>query len=92
MKRQALAAALLIAGASSARAEPATVYFPSNDGQTELVGYLFAPATPGPHPAVVMLHGRGGPYSANDNGDCTRVAKGVDSDCNASTLSKRHVA
>jgi dienelactone hydrolase len=93
MKRQALAAALLIAGAATAaRAEPATVYFRSDDGQTQLVGYLFAPATPGPHPAVVMLHGRAGPYSANDNADCTRVAKGVDSDCNASTLSKRHVA
>jgi carboxymethylenebutenolidase len=92
MNRQALAAALLIAGAAAARAEPATVYFPSDDGQTQLVGYLFAPATPGPHPAVVMLHGRAGPYSSNDNADCTRVARGVDSNCNASTLSKRHVA
>ena len=88
----AIAAAFLIAGAAAARAEPATVYFPSDDGQTQLVGYLFAPATPGPHPAVVMLHGRAGPYSSNDNGDCTLVAKGVDSDCDAWTLSKRHKA
>jgi hypothetical protein len=30
---------------ADARAEPATVYFASADGRTELVGYLFAPAT-----------------------------------------------
>jgi carboxymethylenebutenolidase len=85
----AIATALLV---TAARAEPATVYFPSNDGQTQLVGYLFSPMTPGPHPAVVMLHGRAGPYSSNDNEDCTLVARGVDSDCDASTLSKRHRA
>lgn len=85
-------AALLIGAATSAHAEPATVYFPSADGQTRLVGYLFAPSTPGPHPAVVMLHGRAGPYSLNDNEDCTLVAKGFASNCNASTLSKRHAA
>ena len=39
-----------------------------------------------------MLHGRVGPYSTNVNDDCTLVAKGVQSDCNASTLSKRHEA
>ncbi|MEO6840259.1 MAG: dienelactone hydrolase family protein [Bradyrhizobium sp.] len=89
--RNIIAAALLIT-ATAARAEPATVYFPSNDGTTQLVGYLFTPTTPGPHPAVVMLHGRSGPYSKNDNEDCTLVAKGTDSDCNASTLSKRHMA
>ena len=38
----------------------------------------------------MLLHGRGGPYSANDNASCTRVARGVSSPCNASTLSKRH--
>jgi carboxymethylenebutenolidase len=37
-----------------------------------------------------MLHGRAGPYSANDNADCTLVARGVASPCNADTLSKRH--
>jgi dienelactone hydrolase len=88
----AIAALLLALAATPARAEPAAVYFPSADGKTELVGYLFAPSTPGPHPAVVMLHGRAGPYSTNYNYDCTRVAKGVRSDCNASTLSKRHMA
>lgn len=40
-----------------------TIKFPSRDGKTELTGYLFTPATPGPHPAVVMLHGRAGTYS-----------------------------
>jgi dienelactone hydrolase len=89
----AIATAFLIAGAATAaRATPATVYFPSADGHTQLVGYLFAPATPGPHPAVVMLHGRAGPYSANFNKDCTLVARDIDSNCNASTLSKRHQA
>jgi len=85
----AVAPALLFA---AAHAEPATVYFPSADGQTELVGNLSAPSTPEPQPAVVMLHGRAGPYSRNHNEDCSLVAKGVRSDCNASTLSKRHVA
>jgi dienelactone hydrolase len=56
-----------------------TVHFRSGDGQTDLIGYLFLPSGPGPHAAVVMLHGRGGPYSS--------LAKGV---YNADTLSERH--
>src|SRR5665213_2971234 len=94
MKWQVLAAvallsiALLIA--SPAFADPTTVYFPSADGKTQLVGYLFAPTTPGPHPAVVMLHGRAGPYSLNNNKGCTLVAEGTVSACNAAMLSKRH--
>ena len=56
-----------------------TVHFQSEDHTTKLVGYLFEPSGPGPHPAVVMLHGRGGPYSS--------LAKGV---YTAATLSKRH--
>ena len=75
-----------------AQAQPATVYFSSGDGTTQLVGYLFAPPASGPHPAVVMLHGRAGPYSANINEDCTLVARDVSSPCNASSLSKRHDA
>jgi dienelactone hydrolase len=78
--------------AADARAEPQTVYFASADGRTQLVGYLFAPQTAGPHPAVVMLHGRGGPYSSDVNEACTLVAKDNSSPCNASSLSKRHVA
>ena len=63
----------------SCAAEIKTVHFPSEDHQTKLVGYLFEPSGPGPHAAVVMLHGRAGPYSS--------LAKGVYS---AATLSKRH--
>lgn len=75
---------------SAAAAAPETVYFKSADGQTKIVGYLFKPASRGPHPAVVMLHGRGGPYSANNKAGCTLVARAAPSPCNAATLSKRH--
>jgi carboxymethylenebutenolidase len=89
-----LAAALPLLAASIANAEsdmaaPETVYFESADG-TEIVGYLFKPRVAGAHGAVVMLHGRAGPYSANVNADCTFVARDVASPCNAATLSKRH--
>jgi dienelactone hydrolase len=76
--------------AFAAHAAPSTVYFPSRDGTTEVVGYLFEPSTPGRHPAIVMLHGRAGPYSSNVNANCTDVGRGKSSPCNASTLSKRH--
>ncbi len=55
------------------------VHFESADHQAKLVGYLFAPSGGGRHAAVVMLHGRAGPYSS--------LAKGV---YNETTLSKRH--
>ena len=71
--------------------EPRTTHFPSADGHTELVGYVFEPAGPGPHPAIVMLHGRAGPYSSDVNAGCTRVAPGHESPCNAATLSRRHL-
>ena len=58
-------------------AAPDTVFFPSADGATEIVAYVFKPQTRGPHPAIVMLHGRGGPYSANVNKDCTLVCAPV---------------
>lgn len=86
--RLALAGLLLAAAAHAAT--PKTVYFPSADGKTELVGYLFLPDAAGAHPAVVMLHGRSGPYSSNVNGGCTTVARGTPSACGASTLSRRH--
>ena len=43
---------------------PETVHFPSLDGRTKLVGYLFKPLRriAGPPPAKVVLHGRAGPY------------------------------
>lgn len=65
-------------------------HFPSADGATELVGYVFEPGGPGPHPAIVLLHGRAGPYSSSVNAGCTLVAPGHESACNAATLSKRH--
>lgn len=83
-----LAASLL--SVAAAHAAPQTVYFRSGDGRTALTGYVFQPSTPGPWPAVVMLHGRGGPYSSNNNADCTFVSAGTASPCNANTLSKRH--
>ena len=77
--------------ATPAFAAPDTVFFPSADGSTEIVAYLFKPPTRGPHPAVVMLHGRGGPYSANVNEGCTLVSRASPSACSASGLSKRHM-
>jgi dienelactone hydrolase len=61
---------------------PATVSFPSLDGRTTLVGYLFKPRSnrSGKSPAIVLLHGRAGPYSSLANGNYS-----------AATLSKRHM-
>lgn len=47
---------------------PETVKFQSLDGRTGLVAYLFVPNGEGPHPAIVMLHGRGGSYSSLKRG------------------------
>jgi dienelactone hydrolase len=97
MARREFFAAIMMACAgnlvaAAAVAEPETVYFASADGRTQLVGYLFLPPGAGPYPAVVMLHGRAGPYSSNVNQGCTLVARDNRSPCNASTLSKRHAA
>src|SRR6185312_13885606 len=61
---------------------PDTVRFPSRDGRTNLVGYLFRPRArrPGPAPAMVHLHGRRGPYSI--------LARGR---YDATTLTERHL-
>ena len=86
--------ASLLGGPAARAAAPQTVYFPSADGTTELVGYLYAPqdgsASGTKHPAVVMLHGRAGPYSSNVHAGCTTVARGVESPCGAETLTMRH--
>ena len=58
---------------------PETVHFPTANGSVKLVGYLFEPAGGGPHPAIVVLHGRAGPYSSAAHGRY-----------DATTLSKRH--
>jgi dienelactone hydrolase len=74
-----LALVLAAASAAGAASAPETVHFPSEDGTTSLVGYLFTPAASGPHPALVLLHGRSGPYSSSAHGVYT-----------AATLSGRH--
>ena len=73
--------ALAITAAPDAQAQT-RVTFPSADGKTTLVGYLFQPAAhQGRAPAVVMMHGRAGAYSSRANGTY-----------DAATLSKRHRA
>jgi carboxymethylenebutenolidase len=67
------------ADAAAQSADPARVTFASMDGRTKLVGYVFTPGKAGRAPAVVMMHGRAGPYSIEANGRY-----------DASTLSERH--
>lgn len=64
---------------AAAQVTPKTVHFMSDDGKTRLTGYLWLPQGRGPHPAVVMMHGRHGAYSS--------LAHGV---YDAHTLTKRH--
>jgi dienelactone hydrolase len=71
--------ALLAAVSIASSKAPETVHFPAANGSVKLVGYLFAPTGNGPHPAIVMLHGRAGPYSSAAHGRF-----------DATTLSKRH--
>lgn len=65
---------------ASPRSVPETVHFPTANGSVMLVGFLFTPSGNGPHPAIVMLHGRAGPYSSLAHGRY-----------DATTLSKRHM-
>ena len=74
-------AAILIAASAPVSGAVETAHFSSDDSKTELTGYLWKPQGTGPFPAIVMLHGRAGPYSV--------TAKGV---YDASTLSQRHQA
>jgi dienelactone hydrolase len=76
----AVAFVSLASGVASAETLPIAVRFPSVDG-TVLTGYLFLPAGGSRRktPAVVMMHGRAGPYSSAANGRY-----------DASTLSRRH--
>jgi dienelactone hydrolase len=62
-------------------APPERVTFPSADGRTTLVGYLYKPRDIGNSrvPAVVMMHGRAGAYSSLADGRY-----------DADTLSQRH--
>src|SRR5262245_14790512 len=83
-----LAATVMLSTSGSVRGQaqsmlPVTVQFPSADGTTTLTGFVYTPKDKRAEraPAVVMMHGRAGPYSINvkDRGPY-----------NASTLSKRH--
>jgi dienelactone hydrolase len=72
--------ALMLAALPGPTLAQERVTFPSADGKTTLVGYVFMPAAPSASmPAVVMMHGRAGAYSS--------AAKGR---YDASTLSQRH--
>jgi carboxymethylenebutenolidase len=77
----ALTAAVALGVGAGAAEMPEPVTFPSADGRTRLVGYLFKPdRMRAPKvPAVVLMHGRSGAYSS-----------GADGVYNASTLSRRH--
>lgn len=75
----AIGVALTLLAFDAAHAlNPETVQFRSEDGKTTLTAYLYLPDSPGPHPAVVALHGRGGLYS-------TRASR-----YDADALSPRH--
>lgn len=82
-----LSGALIVAAAPVAQAkshhevDAARVTFPSADGQTTLVGYLFLPDHAGRAPAIVLMHGRSGAYASSAHGDYS-----------ADTLRKRDVA
>lgn len=77
------AAGLTIPCRAQAQGLPQRVNFPSADGRTTLVGYVFGSPRrqQGASPAIVMMHGRAGAYSS--------LARGV---YDAGTLSKRHRA
>ena len=81
MLAPAAAAALAQDPPSDDGALPERVTFPSADGRTTLVGYLYRPRDAGTArvPAVVMMHGRGGAYSS--------LAAGR---YDAATISQRH--
>lgn len=88
-------AALILPDAAMAQDAPMppaqTVRFPSSDGKTTLTGYLYDPFGAGPHPAIILLHGRAGLYSAHVNTTCTQIGPAIPSPCDASTLSARHL-
>ena len=81
LPRLLAALGVLVLASAAEAAAPEAIRFPSADGTTTLVGYLFRPEGAGPHPAVVMLHGRSGAYSS--------LARGV---YTAATLSGRHAS
>src|SRR5258708_1251926 len=70
----ALLAVSTICGSAAAQQK---VQFPALDGSdgaaaTEPSGYLFRPNGPGPHPAIVFMHGCGGLFSRTTNAILSR--------------------
>ncbi len=66
MTRNLITVLLVLVAVMHARAEPIQVAVPTADVSSSLaplLASLFEPATPGPHPAVVMLHGCSGAYA-----------------------------
>src|SRR5271169_2869495 len=64
LRALAFVAAFALLGISSASADPDAVTFPGAEGVT-LRGFLYAPSTPGPHRAIVALHGCAGLTGSN---------------------------
>lgn len=58
----------LLALAPAHALTPEAVQFDSHDGKTKLTAYVYKPDAPGPHPAIVALHGRTGLYSSRGRG------------------------
>ncbi len=56
---------------------PKEVSFLSADGRTMLRGFVFTPSVPGPWPAVVMMHGRSGPFSNLARGNYSGATLGM---------------
>ena len=70
-------ALLAVSMACGGAAAQQKVQFPAVDGRdgaaaTELAGYLFHPNGPGPHPAIVFMHGCGGLFSRTTNAIVSR--------------------
>ncbi len=70
-------ALLAVSMACGGAAAQQKVQFPAVDGRdgaaaTELAGYLFHPNGPGPHPAIVFMHGCGGLFSRTTNAILSR--------------------
>ncbi len=64
----------MVCGSGSAQQR---LHFPALDGKdgaapTELDGYLFRPDGPGPHPAIVFMHGCGGLFARATNAIVSR--------------------
>jgi pimeloyl-ACP methyl ester carboxylesterase len=58
---------------AACEAPPGTEAFDFESGGQRLVGFIDAPATPGPHPAVLLIHDRGPTDVTKGSGDFPRL-------------------